>query len=44
MVTKLDSITRDPEVFYATARRSAYREELRRALMLWQKHRPGEEL
>ena len=40
MATKLERITRDPEGYYATARKAAYRDELRRALMPWQKHRP----
>lgn len=44
MATKLECITRDPEAYYATARKAAYRDELRRALMPWQKNRPREEL
>lgn len=40
MAAKLELIIKDPEGYYAAARRAAYRDELRRALMPWQKHRP----
>ncbi|MGO3503011.1 MAG: hypothetical protein ACTIN5_08300 [Brachybacterium tyrofermentans] len=44
MATKLERIIRDPEAYYATARKTADRDELRRALMPWQKNRPRKEL
>lgn len=40
MASKLERITSDPEGYYATARKAVYREELRRAFMPWQRHRP----
>ncbi|WP_240371948.1 hypothetical protein [Brevibacterium zhoupengii] len=40
MAAKLERIISDPEGYYATARKAAYRDELRRALMPWRKHRP----
>lgn len=40
MAGKLERITKDPEAYYAEARKAAYRDELRRALMPWRKLRP----
>ena len=39
MAVKLERITADPEAYYAEARKAAYRDELRRALMPWRKPR-----
>lgn len=39
MATKLERITTDPEAYYEAARKAAYREELRRALLPWRKTR-----
>ncbi|WP_193117361.1 hypothetical protein [Brachybacterium tyrofermentans] len=40
MAAKLERIITDPEGYYATARKAAYRDELRRALMPWRKSHP----
>ena len=40
MAAKLERITRDPEAYYAAARKAAYRDELRRALVPWRKNHP----
>lgn len=37
MAEKLERIIRDPEAYYAAARKVAYRDEMRRALMPWRK-------
>lgn len=37
MAEKLERIVEDPEAYYAEARRVAYRDEFRRALMPWRK-------
>lgn len=37
MAAKLKRIIRDPEAYYAAARKAAYRDEMRRALMPWRK-------
>lgn len=41
MAKKLERIKRDPEAYYAEARKGAYRDELRRALMPWSKSHSG---
>lgn len=40
MAAKLERIKQDPEAYYAAARKDAYRDEARRALLPWWKNRP----
>lgn len=40
MAAKLERITNDPEAYYATARKAAYRDEMGRARMPWRKRHP----
>lgn len=39
MERKLEQIERDPVAYYARARKAAYREEIRKALIPWRNHR-----
>jgi len=39
MEQKLEQIERDPVTYYARARKAAYREEMRKALMPWRDRR-----
>lgn len=39
MERKLEQIERDPVTYYANARKAAYRDELRKALMPWRDRR-----
>lgn len=39
MEQKLEQIERDPVAYYARARKAAYREEMRKALIPWRDHR-----
>ena len=39
MERKLEAIERDPVTYYARARKAAYRDEMRKALMPWRARR-----